>query len=81
MSKFKQQVYRYYKYGHTEFYNLTEALNREIPAPNVFALGVQKKFFCQIYSALVIEDFKHYIPISEVLSRSCTDNTNQKCFR
>ena len=73
MSKIKQRIYRYYKYGHTEFNNLTEALYRKIPAPKVFALGVQKNGFFVKYTALVIEDFKHYIPISEVLKRSCSD--------
>ncbi|MDC0316684.1 lipopolysaccharide kinase InaA family protein [Verrucomicrobia bacterium] len=74
MSKIKQRIYKYFKYGHAEFNNLNEALYRGLPAPKVFALGVRKNVFFVNYTALVIEDFKYYIPISEVLRNNCSDS-------
>ena len=73
MADFRQQLYRYRRYGPTETANMLRAAQRNIPLPQVYGYGWIRR--CGLVAATIImmEDLHRHRSLAEVLGRGDFD--------
>ncbi len=70
MSKLKQRLYQYVRYGPAEVCNLLEASRRSLPVPKVYGFGLQRKWSMVRQAVVIMEDLSPFRPVGDLLKEA-----------
>ncbi len=70
MTKLKQRLYQYVRYGPAEVCNLLEAARRSLPVPKVYGFALQRKWSMVRQAVVIMEDISPFRPVGDLLKEA-----------